>query len=51
MAKGQKRANKEPKKLKDAEAKAKKDAGPKYLRQADVLQSGLLRGKSRGQKP
>lgn len=50
MAKGQKRSNKEPKKLKGTERQAKKDAGPKYLRQAEVMQSGLLRGKSPGQK-
>ena len=51
MAKGQKRTNKEPKKLKEAETKAKKGAGPKYLREAEVMQAGVLRGKSRGQKP
>ena len=51
MAKGQKRTNKEPKKLKEAETKAKKDSGPKYLREAEILQPGLLRGKIRGQKP
>lgn len=51
MAKGQKRSNKEPKKLKGAERQAKKGAGPKYLRDAEVVQSALLRGKPRGQKP
>ncbi|MCT8970548.1 hypothetical protein [Microbaculum marinisediminis] len=40
MAKGQKRSTKEPKKQKAAEKKTKKLAGPKYLRQSEMIQSG-----------
>ncbi len=40
MAKGQKRSAKEPKKQKAAEKKTKKLAGPKYLRQSEMFQSG-----------
>jgi len=35
MAKGQKRSSKEPRKLKGAGSGEKKNAGPKYLRQAE----------------
>lgn len=51
MAKGQKRSSKEPKKAKDAEKQANKRAGPKYLRDTEVIQSGVLRGKAPGHKP
>jgi hypothetical protein len=40
MAKGQKRSSKEPKKQKDAEKKAKKLSGPKYLRQPEIPPTG-----------
>lgn len=49
MAKGQKRSSKEPRKLK---ADDKKQAGPKYLRPAELVQVGKLTGGKRpGQKP
>lgn len=50
MAKGQKRSTREPKKLKGAETADKKGAGPRYLRQSEVLQAGKLRPKPPGQK-
>jgi hypothetical protein len=50
MAKGQKRSTREPKKLKESEKSAKKEAGPRYLRESEVLQAGKLRPKPPGQK-
>ncbi|WP_224406572.1 hypothetical protein [Afifella sp. IM 167] len=48
MAKGQKRSTKEPVKSKD-ETKQKKKDGPKYLRDAQMLQTATL-GAHRGKK-
>jgi hypothetical protein len=42
MAKGQKRSNKEAKKAKDPQKADKKSAGPKYLREAETLQTGKI---------
>jgi hypothetical protein len=42
MAKGQKRSGKEARKARDPQKAAKKRAGPKYLREADVLQVGKV---------
>lgn len=47
MAKGQKRSAKEPRKQKKAEPKP---AGPKYLRPAELVQSGKLGAQRPGQK-
>ena len=50
MAKGQKRTSKEPKKQKDADKKAKKLSGPKYLRQAESLSHGSMAALKIGQR-
>jgi hypothetical protein len=50
MAKGQKRSNKETRKVKNTQGKATKAAGPKYLRQSEVLQVGNLGTKRPGKK-
>lgn len=42
MAKGQKRSSKEAKKAKDPQKADKKRAGPKYLREAEVLQASRV---------
>jgi len=42
MAKGQKRSSKEAKKAKDPQKAGKKQAGPKYLRDAEVLQASRV---------
>ena len=46
MAKGQKRSTKEPRKEKSSEKKQ----GPKYLRPAELVQSGKLGAQRPGQK-
>lgn len=50
MAKGQKRSGKEPKKERNEDREQKKAAGPKYLRQAEGLQTATL-GARLGKKP
>jgi hypothetical protein len=50
MAKGQKRTNREPKKKKGAEKSAKKQSGPKYLRQTESPLSASLGAQKIGQK-
>jgi hypothetical protein len=49
MGKGQKRSNKEARKAKDPQ-KSGKRVGPKYLREAEVLQLGKAGAKRLGQK-
>lgn len=48
MAKGQQRSSKQQKKPKTAE---KKPAGPKYLRQSELLQAGTLGAQRSPRKP
>jgi hypothetical protein len=50
MAKSQKRTSREPKKQKDAEKKANKLSGPKYLRQAETLSKGSIAALKIGQR-
>ena len=50
MAKGQKRSSKEAKKAKDPQKAGKKQAGPKYLREAEVLQVGKVGALRAGRK-
>lgn len=42
MAKGQKRSSREAKKAKDPQKTDKKRAGPKYLRESEVLQASRV---------
>lgn len=49
MAKGQKRSSKEARKAKAPDKAGKKSAGPKYLREATVLQTGKV-GELRSQR-
>lgn len=50
MTKGQKRSSKEARKAKDPQTAGKKKAGPKYLRETEVLQVGKVGAKRSGQK-
>jgi len=50
MAKGQKRSGKEARKAKDPDKAGKKGAGPKYLREAEVLQIGKVNVKRLSQR-
>ncbi len=50
MAKGQKRTSKETKKTKSESTQDKKQAGPKYLRESETFQAGVLRSAGSGKK-
>jgi hypothetical protein len=50
MAKGQKRSSKEAKKAKDPQKAGKKHAGPKYLREGEVLPAGKVGALKSGRK-
>jgi hypothetical protein len=50
MAKGRQSTSKEARKIKDPDKAGKKRAGPKYLREAEVLQVGKVNLKRLGQK-
>lgn len=50
MAKGQKRTSKEAKKTKSGSRQDKKQAGPKYLRESEMLQVGVLGASGGGKK-
>jgi hypothetical protein len=50
MAKGRQRSSKEARKTKDPDKAGRKRAGPKYLREAEVLQVGNVNLKRLGQK-
>jgi hypothetical protein len=50
MAKGQKRSGKEARKQKDPQKAANKPTGPKYLREAEVLQTSKVGALRLGRK-